>query len=261
MLKIEQKKPTFTGHNIRLNDDEYTMPEVATERVGLGTPDYTNERLAHVKSVLEHHFPRNKETKRIADLGCFEGGMSVEIARMGFETLGLEARQCNIDACKYVKSKVKLSNLSFVRDVAINLPKYGEFDGIVCNGLLYHLDEPKKFLQTIAPLVRTVLIIDTHFALDEDIQTKFNLSKLATNEGLAGRWFEEFLPETDYSRREEMRASSWDNHKSFWILKSELVKTLYQIGFDAVEEKTHRESLLRSTFTASKSHKPLQSRV
>lgn len=243
MLKIEYKMPIFTGHNIRLDNGALTMPGNALLK--------QTEHMIHLKSVLNKYLPEKEN--RIADLGCFEGGISVEIARMGYTTLGLEARQSNINACRYIKSKVNLPNLHFVKDVAFNITKYKEFDAIVCYGLLYHLDKPKKFIQTIFPLIKKMLIIDTHFSTREEIQTGFNLSKLTENEGLMGRWYREFDPDTSYARREKMPACSWDNYESFWILQEQLTKMIHDVGFDVVEEKINKnKATLRGTFVCLK---------
>jgi hypothetical protein len=44
----------------------------------------------------------------MADLGCLEGGYTVQFARMGLQALGLEVRDVNIAACWYVQSKTNL---------------------------------------------------------------------------------------------------------------------------------------------------------
>jgi hypothetical protein len=61
---------------------------------------------------------RGARSTRIADLGCLEGGYSVEFARLGYQTLGLDVREANIEVCRYVKSRVALPNLVSARQVA-----------------------------------------------------------------------------------------------------------------------------------------------
>jgi 16S rRNA G1207 methylase RsmC len=63
------------------------------------------------KRILDTVFPQNKNTFRIADLGCLEGGYAVEFARMGFQTVGIEVRDTNIAACNFVKANTNLPNL------------------------------------------------------------------------------------------------------------------------------------------------------
>ncbi|WP_156946826.1 class I SAM-dependent methyltransferase, partial [Ectothiorhodospira haloalkaliphila] len=130
----------FTAHNIRLDDGSFTKPE-ANFAID------SDPRLIAAGRILETAFPGKKDHLRIADVGCLEGGYAVEFARMGFQVLGIEVRQSNIDACNYVKSKVNLPNLMFVKNNAWNIAEYGEFDAIFCCGLLYHIDNPRQYLK------------------------------------------------------------------------------------------------------------------
>jgi len=68
-------------------------------------------------------FPGDKSDLRLADLGCLEGGFAVEFARMGFQVLGVEVREANIPACKYVKANTNLPNLEFIKDDARSIAK------------------------------------------------------------------------------------------------------------------------------------------
>ena len=147
----------FTGHNIRLDDGTFTIPE--STRSMVDHPTFVSAR-----GILETVFPGDKSQLRVADVGCLEGGFSVEFARMGFRVLGIEVRELNMAACNYVKSKVDLPNLEFVQDNALNIAKYGEFDAVFCSGLLYHLDRPKQYLETLSTVTKKLLILQTHFS-------------------------------------------------------------------------------------------------
>jgi SAM-dependent methyltransferase len=84
---------------------------------------------------------------------------------MGFEVLGIDVRELNIAACNYVKSKTNLPNLEFVQDNAFNIAEHGKFDAVFCVGMLFHLDRPKEFLETLSDVTKKVLILQTHFSL------------------------------------------------------------------------------------------------
>ena len=212
------------------------------------------------KRILDATFPGPKEHLRIADLGCLEGGYAVEFARLGFQTLGLDVREANIDACRYVKSKVALPGLEFVRDDAWNIPTYGTFDAVFCCGLLYHLDRPREFLNTLSAVTKRVLILQTHFSqagdspsiihprrlrralsrvfpLKNTATTTHKLSHLSKNEGLPGRWFSEFRNERAFRDRKNRRWASWNNRKSFWVQREFLLQALRESGFDVVLEQ------------------------
>jgi 2-polyprenyl-3-methyl-5-hydroxy-6-metoxy-1,4-benzoquinol methylase len=151
--------PSFTAHNIRLDDGTLTKPETGE------TIDRHPWFLA-AKRILDVTCQGPRNNIRLLDLGCLEGGYSVEFARLGYRTVGLDVREVNITACRHVQSRVRAEALEFVQDDAWNVAQYGEFDATFCCGLLYHLDKPREFLRL--------------------------LSRLVENEGLPGRWFSEF---------------------------------------------------------------------
>jgi len=262
----------FTAHNIRLDDGTFTKPE--STRSMVDHPWFISAR-----GILETVFPGDKSQLRLADVGCLEGGYAVEFARMGFRVLGIEVRELNIAACNYVKSKIDLPHLEFVQDNALNIAKYGEFDAVFCCGLLYHLDRPKQYLETLSTVTKKLLILQTHFSLISRNDTrfrlptwvrwytnkllrkpepiKFSLSSPSENEGLAGRWFMEFSNDRSFNKRETAKWSSWDNRRSFWVQREYLLQTIRDVGFNLVmEEYDHlepsiAESLLGGSYQAN----------
>src|SRR5437899_454532 len=110
----------FTAHNIRLDNGVLTKPEV-----GMLVDAYP--WFVSAKRVLDVVFPKERSSFRLADLGCLEGGYAVEFARMGFQVLGMEVRDSNIAACRYVKANTNLANLQFVQDDVWNIARYGTF--------------------------------------------------------------------------------------------------------------------------------------
>jgi len=152
---------SFTSHNIRLDDGSLTKPDA-------GYSMDVHPWFLAAKRVLDATFPGDKRHLRIADLGCLEGGYTVEFARLGLEALGLDVRELNIEACRYVQSKVSLPNLEFVRDDVWNIAAYGAFDAVFCCGLFYHLDKPREFLNLLSQVTKRLLILQTHFSEAKD---------------------------------------------------------------------------------------------
>jgi SAM-dependent methyltransferase len=240
----------FSSHNIRLDDGTFTKPELAESME-------RHPWFLSARRVLETVFPGSKSHLRIADLGCLEGGYSVEFARMGFQTLGLDVRESNIARCRYVKARTNLPNLEFVCDDAWNIAKYGPFDAVFCCGLLYHLDRPRQFLQILSDVTKKLLILQTHFSVNTGLPTgalpkfarralfrvlkssagRYGLSRSTENESVRGRWYKEFESESEFRDRENIRSSSWDNRRSFWIQRECLLDTIQAIGFDMVMEQ------------------------
>jgi hypothetical protein len=244
---------SFTSHNIRLDDGTYTKPDA-------GFSMDVHPWLLAAKRMLDASFPGDKSQLRIADLGCLEGGYTVEFARMGLQALGLDVRELNIEACQYVKSKVNLPNLEFVRDDVWNVGSYGMFDAVFCCGLFYHLDQPREFLSLLSKVTKRLLILQTHFAEAKDAPplirprrlrraigrifplrntgtTTHKLSTLEENEGLPGRWAPEFRSKRAFLDRANRRWASWDNKKSFWVQREYILQAMREAGFDVVLEQ------------------------
>ncbi len=244
---------SFTAHNIRLDDGSYTKPDAAFAM------DAHPWFLA-AKRLLDATFPGDKSHLRVADLGCLEGGYTVELARLGFNALGLDVRESNIEACRYVQSRVNLPNLEFVRDDVWNIAAHGTFDAVFCCGLFYHLDKPREFLKVLSGVTKRVLILQTHFSeagdspslihprrlrralsrilpLKNTATTTHKLSFLTEHEGLPGRWFSEFRNERAFRDRENRRWAAWNNKRSFWIQREYLLQALRESGFDLVLEQ------------------------
>ena len=226
--------PVFTAHNIRLDNGMLTMP-----LDGRPESEIMEDRsiLISTRRILDLVFPQNKEAFSIVDLGCLEGGYSVAFARMGFQTLGIEVRDINIQCCEFVKQNVHLPNLRFVQDNVMNIAKYGEFDAAFCCGLLYHLDKPKAFLEQLSRQTRKLLIVQTHFSIRANVKTRYTLSPLTQNEGLPGRWYGEFSMDATLEQRQNLRWASFHNNASFWIQREHLIALISDLGFGTVLEQ------------------------
>ncbi len=243
----------FTAHNIRLDDGSYTKPEA-------GPSMEVHPWFLGAKRILDATFCGDKSQVRVADLGCLEGGYTVEFARLGYQAFGVDVRESNIEACRYVQSKVNLPNLEFVRDDVWNIGNYGLFDATFCCGLFYHVDKPRELLSLLSRVTKRVLMLQTHFSQADDSPslihprrlrralsriiplkntgtTTHKLSYMTRNEGLPGRWFSEFRNERAYRDRENRRWASWGNRTSFWVQREFLLQAIKDSGFDLVLEQ------------------------
>jgi SAM-dependent methyltransferase len=226
--------PEFTAHDIAFADGSSTMG-------GGGTFDKGPLPQAVARS-LAALYPNEAERAnvRVADLGCLEGGYTVLAARMGFQAVGIEAREHNIAKCNFVQQQAGLDRLSFVHDDVRNMAKHGPFDVTICLGLLYHLDQPAEFLQTIGSCTSRALILHTHFATPDSLgaESKKTLSKnLVEHEGNLGRWYTEYPPDWSPSDIENKSWAAWGNSRSFWIEKRHLFRSLQQAGFGLLAEQ------------------------
>jgi SAM-dependent methyltransferase len=221
----------FTAHNIVFPDGSQTRP---------GATPLADSELARsaVRMATKICPPTAQRRPRVVDLGCLEGGYTVEFARAGYAALGVEARSESVARCRYVQGRLGLENLSFVQDDVRNLKDHGEFDIVFCCGLLYHLDYPGTFLKLLGQVTGSLLLLHTHYA-ENEINPNYPLSGLTEHEGLMGRWWAE-APEGAWSSMEQMEAASWaswNNTASFWPLKRHLLKAMRDGGFPIVCEQ------------------------
>ncbi|HEX3951281.1 MAG TPA: methyltransferase domain-containing protein [Steroidobacteraceae bacterium] len=236
-----------------MDDGSYTKPDT-------GYSMDVHPWFLAAKRILDATFPGDKRHLRIADLGCLEGGYTVEFARLGLQALGLDVRELNIEACRYVQSKVNLPNLEFARDDVWNIAAHGSFDAVFCCGLFYHLDKPRGFLDLMSQVTKRLLILQTHFSEAKDSPplirprrlrralakflplkntgtTTHKLSFMTRHEGLPGRWLPEFRSKRAFLDRENRRWASWNNRQSFWIQREYLLQAMRDSGFDLVLEQ------------------------
>jgi SAM-dependent methyltransferase len=229
----------FTAHNIELPGGKRTIPK---HSLLADTP-----LVRSVLRTLHVAFGGDLAGKTIVDLGCLEGGWTVEFARAGLDALGIEVRKLNMEKCDYVSERLGLPNLRFVQDDARNIGRHGTFDAVFCSGLLYHLDEPAAYLRDLAAATRRVLILCTHHAPafdtwfeDPSVPTAvegFELSQIETHEGNLGRWYGEYEEDDDQEEVESLVQAAYGNYRSFWMLKRHLLQELRNVGFSPVYEQ------------------------
>jgi hypothetical protein len=237
-LKKRLARQNWTSHNIRLNGEITTLPE---------NYDFLrDDRLKAIERVFRLVFGGGIAGKRIADLGCLEGGFAVAFASQGAAVTGVEARRANIEKLFLLKDHFDDLSLEFaladVKDFTVE--RFGLFDAVLALGILYHLDNPVEWLRQIGKTTRRLLVVDTHFAPADDLafqQIDPRIGALGEIEKVefagstySGRWFKEFEPATD---PEPQIWASFSNWRSFWLLKESLVRAIRDAGFDLVFEQ------------------------
>jgi SAM-dependent methyltransferase len=221
----------FKAHNIELPSGERTIPDQPLLREwGL-----CQSALKTLRFALPIHDAARPPT--VVDLGCNEGGYALEFALSGYDVLGIEGRETNVEKCRFVEEAFQLPNLRFACDDVRNLAEYGVFDSVYCAGLLYHLDEPSAFLVELANATKRVLILETHYATHEDEWDQFVLSGLTVHEGRLGRWYKEWDRDATPKEVEEFAWSSVGNPSSFWLEKRHLLQAMIEAGFPIVCEQ------------------------
>jgi 2-polyprenyl-3-methyl-5-hydroxy-6-metoxy-1,4-benzoquinol methylase len=164
----------FWTHNIPLIKNKTTTNQ---DNVLIGDESRTKV----IKKNLYTFMGKNNSLLglKLIDLGCFEGGISFEMAREDMDVVGVEGRISNFKKCKLLQDYFAFPNLKFLNlDVRkISKKNHGIFDVVLCLGLLYHLDNPVSFLNILSDITDKtgLLFLDTHFApADEEY---FNMCK------------------------------------------------------------------------------------
>src|SRR5438067_1888913 len=122
-ILAEIRKRKWTGHNIALTPGESTIgPDVA-----LISDD---ERTLTIKSLVRRLV--TAAPPRLLDLGALEGGLSLEMAREGWDVTGIEGRESNFEKAELIRKYFALDNLRFeLRDVkSLDRARDGVFDVI-----------------------------------------------------------------------------------------------------------------------------------
>jgi SAM-dependent methyltransferase len=119
-----------------INYTEYTLPEDL-------------KRLRFITEIFLEGLP---EGSSIIDIGCGNGNVAYQLAKIGYKVTGIDLDESSIS---YAREKFKHPNLKFeVQDaLLINSGKI-QYDGIVCSEVLEHLDHPEILLKAIKKLLR-----------------------------------------------------------------------------------------------------------
>ena len=223
MSQVIAQHGEWTAHNLHLGHNIYT--------VGGNRPYLKLQRI--LQSVVDLS-ARPLSELRILDLACLEGGFAIEFARHGATVLGIEGREANLAKAEFAKRALNLKNVQFelgdVRD--LSPARHGEFDVVLCAGILYHLDAPDlfQFVESIAAVCRRLAFVDTSIALNPRQSHTFH-----------GRqyWGGMFPEHDDSSSANDRMASLWaslDNVRSFWLTRPSLLNLLKDVGFTSAFE-------------------------
>jgi 2-polyprenyl-3-methyl-5-hydroxy-6-metoxy-1,4-benzoquinol methylase len=215
----------WTNHNICLGHDVFTRaPRVIGDEV----------RARRILQIVSDLAPRPLSELRVLDLGCAEGLFAIEMALHGASTVGIEGRAAPLERARFAKAALGLEDLTLVQDDVRNLSRatHGDFDVVLCLGILYHLDAPAifDFLERLADVSRGIAIIDTHVGMTPRARV------VHRGETYAGRWFIEHRRNSTAAQREALFKASLDNPRSFWPTLPSLCNALARAGFSSVHE-------------------------
>jgi SAM-dependent methyltransferase len=105
-----------------------------------------SDNFLHIAGHLDawRWWPRKLKGLRVADIGCFAGGLTVLMAHRGAaEVLGVDQIPEHAEQCAYVAEVFGFRNVRTRSASLYDLPKLGvgQFDLILLSGVLYHLSD------------------------------------------------------------------------------------------------------------------------
>ncbi len=104
-----------------------------------------------------------KGKKKILDIGCGAGTISLYLANIGNEVLGIDISQNAINSCNESAKFLGFRNINFERITFPDKVPSGQFDYIICSEVLEHLENDDLALKKIYALLKPegVAVIST----------------------------------------------------------------------------------------------------
>lgn len=223
MQQVIERSGDWTDHNIHIGEDLYTIGA-----------DVISTRLRRIVQIVSDVSHEPFASLRILDLACLEGLYAVECARQGAQAVAIEGRDSNLEKVRFVKKALGLDNLTLHHDDVRNLSpeRYGEFDVVLCLGILYHLDAPDvfRFVENIGRVTRRFAVFDTYVSTAS--------KEVHTYDGNEywGREIFEHAPTDSMEERLSRRWNSLDNPRSLWLTRRSLYNLISASGFTTVYE-------------------------
>lgn len=212
----------WTAMSIRLANGTHTRAEA---------PDHRLKRIVQSASDL---VGKPLDQCRVLDLACLEGQYGIEFAMHGAEAVCVEIREANLAKTAYAVANLGLANCKVMQDDVRNLSRetYGEFDIIICSGILYHLQaaDAARLISSMGACCKKLCIVDTYVAVRESSFVDVDGRRFG---GFIYREHAEGATAADKVR--DLWASI-DNTSSFWFTINGLAALFSKAGFTSCSE-------------------------
>jgi hypothetical protein len=224
---LVQTHGEWTAHNLRLREQVYTFRA--------DHPNFERQlqrHALHLRRILQIIADGSKKPLaelRVLDLACLEGLYGIELGLHGAEVVGIEGRRASVEKARFAAEALGLERVRIEEDDVRNfsVARHGEFDVILCLGILYHLDAPAVFrlVEQMGAACRGLVLIDTHVGL------RGEHAYWHQGRRYEGWTYREHAPGTTPAERMKRAWASLDNETSFWISRSSLYNLLMDVGF------------------------------
>ncbi len=224
-LAVERRFGPWRADNILLSDGVYTISPGAIGRA---------HKLSTILQVVSDAAGGPLADLRVLDLACGEGLFAVELARHGATVVAVEGRKSSVEKLRFVKDVLGLDRLQIIQDDVrvLDRERYGEFDAVLCLGILYHLGarDVVRLLGSISGLCAGFAVVDTHVSLARGRPVEVD------GRTYWGSRFREHHPAASTEERLRSERSSLDNPESFWLTLPSLLNGLAAAGFTSASE-------------------------
>jgi len=133
--KIDELKPWFSNYRLAWNHEIIEWPVCFP---GIDH-EFFQQRENRVFSILEKKY---EKTCSILDLGCADGYFPIAAWKRGYRNItALESRADNIRRAKFA-AKLHRAKIRWIHQDVYQYNPLRRFDLILCQGLLYHLENP-----------------------------------------------------------------------------------------------------------------------
>lgn len=138
-----------------------------------GEPLVASQRMVKLLQATGDLVSRPLSDLRVLDLGTQEGVHGIEFARRGARVVTIEGRKKNYRKLDFATRAIGLSNIqNILGDINSILfdSDLGEFDVIICSGILYHLPlrSQPRILSYIFDKAKDLVVVDSHFSLENN---------------------------------------------------------------------------------------------
>ncbi|MEZ5653647.1 MAG: methyltransferase domain-containing protein [Burkholderiaceae bacterium] len=174
--------------------------------------------------IVEFNERFELDGQTVLEIGCFEGIHTIALANAGANVIAIDSRIENV-----VKTIVRTWSFGFhVTAFKCDVEREADFaqvpqvDAAHHMGVLYHLVDPVAHLHQLMPKVGKALLLDTHYAKEEDATLEYESG---------GRSYR--YKHYREGGRENAFAGMYDHAK--WLTLDTLVSLLKAGGFDKVD--------------------------
>jgi 2-polyprenyl-3-methyl-5-hydroxy-6-metoxy-1,4-benzoquinol methylase len=171
---------------------------------------------------------------RVLDLGCGEGGFTLEFGKQGAEVVGIEGRPALVAKAEFARDALGIRHVAIVRgDVRrLSAEEFGFFDVVLALGILDRLDAPAVF----DVVKRTASVCKGFTLIEARLAARARVSHVFEGALLRGTSQREHTASSTRAQRLAAEDRSLDSERSFHLTRESMLSLLARTGFSSIAE-------------------------